>query len=106
MAHLVDDGLMKKLPEPVPHDSEELLELIDQSLAWAATGQVGSEKFEHGMRLYEQAYAHYELVMAREMARAHHDLKNATKALNVSTVMLALVTLGLAVVAVWKAVAH
>lgn len=107
MALLVnDEAVVKKLPDPVPTDAEGLLELIDDAAAWAAGAQPGSYRFEHGARLFKQAAAHYDLVVSRDLAKAHHQLKRATVALNVATWALGLVTLGLAVVEIWKAVSH
>jgi hypothetical protein len=107
MAKLVKDAAVdRRLPEPIPDDAQGLLELIDDAATWAAGAQPGSYRFEHGMRLFKAASAHYDLVVSRELAQAHHDLKSATTALNVSTVALAVVTVILVGVEVWKALCH
>src|SRR5712692_2223080 len=94
MARLVaDQALGRKLPEPIPADSGELLELLDDAATYAAAGQgQGAPRFDHGMRLFQQAHAHYQAVITEELSRAHHDLAAATKALKLATWWLAGVT--------------
>jgi len=77
---------------------------MGDALDWAAGTEPGSYRFEHGKRLFEQASTHFNLGVSRELAEAHHGLKDATKKLSVATAVLAAVTVALAVADVWKLV--
>jgi hypothetical protein len=79
-------------PNPIPNDPEQLLALMDEALQYAGTGGAGSNAFEHGVRLFNQFRAHFEVVTARETAAAHAGLTSATRALKIATWWLAAIT--------------
>lgn len=92
------------LPDSIPSDAEELLELMDDAARHAHTAQgAGAPAFDHGMLIFNQLKAHYDLDVARELAAAHMGLKQATNALKVATWWLGIITLLLGVVELWKA---
>ena len=99
-------------PDPVPTKVEELLDLMDEASEHAGTaGGAGAGSFDHGIRVFNQLKAHYDLYMAREMAVAHlglkqatENLKAATNTLKLATWWLAGVTLLLGVIELWKVI--
>jgi hypothetical protein len=59
-------------PNPVPADPEELLVLMDDAANHAGIAQgTGAPTFDHGMRIFNQLKAHYDLRIAYELAAAH-----------------------------------
>jgi hypothetical protein len=85
-------------PDPIPDDSEQLLELMDEALVHAGHGVAGSNAFEHGVRLFNQFKAHFDMVISRETAAAHAGLTSATRGLKIATWWLAAITVALGVV--------
>jgi len=86
-------------PQPVPDDPQHLLELMDDALNHAGTAQgAGAPAFDHGMRVFAQLKAHYDMRISKELAKAHGGLTSATRALKVATWWLAAVTVALGVV--------
>jgi hypothetical protein len=74
------------LPDPVPTNSEELLKLMDEASDHAGTAEgAGAGALDHGIRVFNQLKAHYDLHMARELAVAHLGLKDATENPKVAT---------------------
>ena len=56
-------------PNPIPDDGEQLLELMDEALEHAVTAQgTGAGAFDHGMRLFNQFKAHFDLRVSKELA--------------------------------------
>ena len=91
------------LPNPMPTDCEVLLDLMDDASAFASSGDAATApSFDHGMRLFNQIKAHYDLRVAQELVAAHHGLKGATSALRLATWLLAGVTILLFVMELWK----
>jgi hypothetical protein len=75
-----------KVPEPIPADAQDLRDLMDDASAYAGSAQgATAPAFDHGMRVFNQLYAHYQVIVAKDLAAAHHDLKSATNALRVAT---------------------
>jgi hypothetical protein len=100
-------GLFPVLPDTIPTDRKELLDLMDDAASLAAGGQAaGAPLFDHGIRIFNQLNAHYQAQIARDLGDAHHGLKNATTALKVATWWLAGVTVLLGFVEVCKLVIH
>ncbi len=89
-------------PNPVPNNSQQLLELMEESLSYAGQGVVGSIAYEHGRHLYERFKARFDLLIAQETAAAHMGLTSATRALKVATWVLAAVTVALGLVEGFK----
>ncbi len=90
-------------PNPIPKDPEQLLELMDEALEHAGGAQgVGAPAFDHGMRLFNQFKAHFDLRISRELAAAHIGLTSATRALKVATWWLAAITIALGIVEGFK----
>jgi hypothetical protein len=90
-------------PNPIPNNPEELLELMDEALEHAGNAQgAGAGAFDHGVRLFNQFKAHFDLLSSRDMARAHASLTSATRALKIATWWLAGVTILLGVIEVVK----
>ena|SRR5882762_3195607 len=86
-------------PNPIPDDSEELLALMGEALNHAGLAQgAGAGAFDHGMRLFNQFKAHFDLRMSKELALAHAGLTSATRALKVATWWLAGITIALGIV--------
>ena len=100
-------------PDPVPTNVEELLGMMDEASEHAGTAQgAGAPSFDHGTRVFNQLKAHYDRLMAREMAAAHHGireatdiLRTATNALKAATWVLAAVTVLLGGIEFWKVLA-
>ncbi len=91
------------VPEPPPSDPGELLDFMDDASKYAAAAQgATAPQFDHGIRVFNQLYAHYQLHMARELGDAHHALKSATNALRLATWWLAGITIALGLVEVVK----
>jgi hypothetical protein len=102
-----DEYKMLVFPEEVPSDANELLMLMDDAAAYAQKGQgVSSSMFDHGMRIFNQLNAHYQITVARELAKAHEGLRTATLGLKVATWCLASITILLAAIEVWKVLTH
>lgn len=96
-------GMFPVLPDPVPNDPTELLDLMDDAASFAARGQgAGAPAFDHGVRVFNQLNAHYQARIARELGEAHHGLTSATNALKAATWWLAGVTVLLGVVEIGK----
>lgn len=91
------------MPELVPSDPRELLDLMDDASTYASAA-IGATapQFDHGIRLFNQLNAHYQIHIAKELGEAHHALKNATNALKVATWWLAAITIMLGGVEVFK----
>lgn len=86
-------------PKPIPDDAKQLLELMDEALEHAGTAQgAGAGAFDHGMRLFNQFKAHFDLRVSKELAAAHVGLTSATRALKVATWWLAAITVALGIV--------
>jgi hypothetical protein len=91
------------VPEQVPSDPQVLLDLMDDASKYAASGQgATAPQFDHGIRLFNQLHAHYQIYVAKELGQAHHALKGATNALRVATWWLAVITIALGAVEVFK----
>lgn len=103
----VDPNRGLLLPDAIPASAEDLLDLMDQAATSARKGQgSGAPAFDHGMRVFEQLQAHYQLKNTRELGQAHQSLRKATDALRAATWLLALVTVLLAGVEVFKFFSH
>ena len=95
-------GLLK-LPDPVPTDTEELLDLMDYAAKGADRGMgAGSGYYDNGMLIFNLLNAHYQVLVARKLVKAHEDLKCATNRLNVATWGLAAVTVLLIILELFK----
>jgi hypothetical protein len=95
------------VPDVIPTDPQELLDLMDDASMVAATAQGSTAPaFDHGMRVFNQLNAHYQIYIARELAAAHQGMKDATNALKVATWWLAAITIALGAVELLKLVAH
>ena len=80
------------VPDPMPTDQQELLDLMDDASSIAATAQgATAPSFDHGMRVFNQLNAHYQIHVVRKLAKAHHGLKVATWWLAGVTVVLCFV---------------
>lgn len=91
-----------RIPEPIPTDPEELLDLMDDAANYAAAAQgATAPAFDHGMRIFNQLNARFQIQAAREMADAHRGLIRATNGLNGATWWLAGVTIALGAVEVF-----
>jgi hypothetical protein len=78
---------------------------MDDASRYAAPAEgATAPQFDHGMRVFNQLYAHYQIHVAKEIGEAHHALKSATNALKVATWWLAAVTIVLGVVEITKLV--
>lgn len=90
-------------PNPIPEDPERLLQLMDEALNYAGAAQgPGAPAFGHGMRLFNQFKAHFDLHISQEMSAAHARLASATRALKIATWWLAAITVLLGAVEVVK----
>jgi hypothetical protein len=86
-------------PDPIPNEPEQLLALMDEALEHAAGAQgPGAPAFGHGMRLFNQFKAHFDLLISKELAAAHVGLTSATRALKIATWWLAAITIALGIV--------
>ncbi len=102
-----DESGMPVFPSEVPSDANDLLMLMDDAAAYAQRGQgVTAPTFDHGMRIFNQLNAHYQIAVARELSKAHEGLRSATRALKVATWWLAGITVLLGVIEVWKVFTH
>lgn len=92
-----------QVPSPMPTDPADLLDLMDDAAEYAASAEgVTAPAFDHGMRLFNELNAHYQIHVAKETAKAHHELTRATSALKVATWWLAIVTIALGGVEIFK----
>jgi hypothetical protein len=98
----VDDRGNPIVPNPMPNDSEELLVLMDEALEHAGRGVPGSFAWEHGVRLFNQFKARFDLLISKETAAAHAGLTSATQALKIATWFLAAITVLLGLVEGFK----
>lgn len=89
-------------PNPIPNDSQQLLELMKESLDYAGSGLVGSPAHAHGTHLYYQFKAHFDLLISQETAEAHKGLTSATRGLKIATWLLAAITVLLGLVEGFK----
>jgi hypothetical protein len=94
---------MPRVPEPIPTDTRDLLDLMDEAANYAGSAQgVTAPAFDHGMRIFNQLNAHYLIHVAKETAEAHAGLTRATQALKFATWWLAVVTVTLGRVELFK----
>lgn len=97
-------GLVQ-MPERVPRDTDELLELMDDACAAAAEADgATAPAYDHGMRVFSQLNAHYQVHMARELNEAHVGLRRATDKLSVATWWLVAITVMLAAIEIVKVI--
>lgn len=102
-----DNSGMPIFPKKAPSDAKELLCLMDEAAAFAQRGQGATAPFyDHGIRVFNQLQAHYQIAVARELAKAHEGLRSATLALKAATWLLAGITVLLGAVEIWKLFAH
>jgi len=96
-----------QFPDPVPTDPQDLLDLMDDASKYASAAlSAGTVQFDHGMRLFNQLNAHYQIRIIEELSKAHLGLKTATEALKVATWWLAIITFSLGAVELLKLFAH
>jgi len=99
-------GGLVQMPERVPRSTEELLQLMDDACAAAAEADgATAPAYDHGMRVFAQLNAHYQVYMARELTDAHIGLKRATDRLSVATWWLVAITVTLAAIEIAKVIA-
>jgi len=90
-------------PDPMPDDIEELVDLMDHASAIAGHGQgVTAPTFDHAMRVFNQLKVHCDRRLTIQLVEAHHGLKQATTALKVATWWLAIITILLGAMELWK----
>ena len=95
------------LKSPGPSSINELFEAMDEALALTSTGQgVGAPAFDHGRMLFERITLSLQRALNHELAQAHTDLRQATNALKIATWWLAVVTVALGIVEVYKLIVH
>ena len=101
-------GGLPKLPDVIPTNTQDLLDLMDHAAEIAGSAQgATAPAFDHGMRVFNQLYAHYQLHVSMELGAAHRGLERATNALKVATWWLGGITFLLGGVELWKmAVGH
>lgn len=76
---------------------------MDDASLYAGTAQgATAPAFDHGVRLFNQLYAHYQIRVAKQLGAAHQGLERATHALKVATWWLAAVTVALGIVELAK----
>lgn len=85
-------------PDPMPTDTRELLDLLDEAFRNAVKGEPGSRGWERAKILFDLLHSNFQLRSATELGEAHHSLERATTALKVATWWLAGVTVLLGVV--------
>lgn len=85
-------------PDPMPTDTRELLDLLDEAFHSAIKGEPGSRAWERAKILFDLIHSNFQLRSATELGEAHHSLERATTALKVATWWLAGVTVLLGVV--------
>lgn len=96
-------GTYPQAPEPTPTDCRDLLDLMDEAATYAGSAEgATAPAFDHGMRVFNQLHAHYQVSIAKELAEAHQGLKEATVGLRVATWWLAAVTVALGAVEILK----
>ena len=85
-------------PDPMPTDTRELLDLMEQAFRFAIQGEPGSRAWERAKILFDLIHSNFQLRSATDLGEAHKGLERATKALNVATWWLAGITVLLGVV--------
>lgn len=65
-------GWLPRAPESIPTDPQDLLDLMDDAATIAGTAQgATAPAFDHGMRVFNQLHAHYQMRMAIQLGEAH-----------------------------------
>jgi hypothetical protein len=85
-------------PEPMPTDTRELLDLMDEAFRVAIMGEPGTRAWERSKILFELIHSNFQLRSATDLGEAHKGLERATKALGMATWWLAVVTVFLGAV--------
>ena len=85
-------------PDPMPTETRELLDLMEQKFHSAIKGTPGSREWERDKILFDLIHSHFQLLNAAELAEAHNGLERATKALQSATWWLAGITVFLGLV--------
>lgn len=85
-------------PVPMPTDTRELLDYMEEAFCSAIKGEPGSRAAERGKILFDLISAHFQHRSAIELGEAHNGLERATKALKWATWWLAGVTVLLGLV--------
>ena len=85
-------------PDPIPTDTQELLDLMEEAFRNAIMGEPGSRAWERGRILFDLIHSQFQLRSATELEEAHNGLARATKTLKVATWWLAGVTVFLGLV--------
>jgi hypothetical protein len=71
------------------------------AIAGSAEGAT-APAFDHGTRVFNQLYTHYQFRIAIQLGEAHRGLERATRGLRRATWWLGLVTVGIGAVELWK----
>lgn len=85
-------------PEPMPTDTRDLLDLMEEAFRVAIMGTPGSLAWERAKILFDLLHSNFQLRSATDLGEAHKGLERATKALGVATWWLAVVTVFLGAV--------
>ena len=98
-------GGLPRAPVMIPADPQDLLDLMDHAATIAGTAEgATAPAFDHGMRVFNQLHAHFQMRIAIQLAETHQGLERATRALKVATWWLGAVTVGLGLLELWKMV--
>ena len=86
-------GMHPVLPDQIPDDPNDLLDLMDEAATHAARGRgPGAPTYDRGVLLFNQLHAHFQTRIVHRLGEEHAGLTSATKALKVATWWLAIVT--------------
>jgi hypothetical protein len=99
VGHLKRDDVENLItPDPMPTDTRQLLDMMEEAFSSAIKGEPGTRPAERGKMLFDLLNSHFQHRIAIEIGQAHNGLERATKALNVATWWLAGVTVLLGLV--------
>ena len=62
-------------PDPMPTDTRELLDLLDEAFRNGVKGEPGSRAWERAKILFDLLHSNFQLRSATELGEAHHSLE-------------------------------